>query len=176
MKKLMLHLFIVILLTSLAISCAPVDKRISNNNKVNWRLTKLLSLSQKYELLYVINAKDGQLIKNANGDYVLVLQKPFHNVVYFTDRPQRISSTISLKDFMKFWKMGDKAFANNPPNAYLQIYHSQKLHLPFDDVVVLHEPTYDAINHKLFLLVKPIGANKNIKTPLNFNEIAVFVS
>jgi len=43
-------------------------------------------------------------------------------VVYFSDRPYRISGHISLEEFVGIWDKGVDSFKTDPPNAELAIY------------------------------------------------------
>ena len=43
------------------------------------------------------------------------------NVVYFTDRPNRIAGHMSLQDLMGNWDKGPDSFEVDPPNATLSI-------------------------------------------------------
>ena len=43
-------------------------------------------------------------------------------VVYFSDRPVRVSGHISLEKIIGLWKKGEDNFKADPPNAELAIY------------------------------------------------------
>lgn len=43
-------------------------------------------------------------------------------IVYFSDRPNRIAGHIHLDKFVHGWSEGDDSFADNPPNAVLSVY------------------------------------------------------
>ena len=43
------------------------------------------------------------------------------NVVYFSDRPGRVSGHVSLSDFEKIWNDSQSEFSGDPPNAALSV-------------------------------------------------------
>ena len=43
-------------------------------------------------------------------------------VLYFSDRPQRIAGHMKLPDYLKEWSEGKDNFGDDPPNATLSVY------------------------------------------------------
>jgi hypothetical protein len=43
------------------------------------------------------------------------------NVIYFSDRPDRVAGHLSLKKFVEMWNQGDDSFKAYPPNATLSV-------------------------------------------------------
>ena len=67
------------------------------------------------KFLYTMSAKSGTY---ANGTLTL---KDVPLVVYFSDRPHRLSGMLSLQIFEQGWRQGPDSFKADPPNATLSI-------------------------------------------------------
>lgn len=66
--------------------------------------------AQKANLLYVISAQSGELVKQHNAWY-LKLHKVSSKMLFFTDRPQRQAGHTQTQQFLLTWK---KVFDSNP--------------------------------------------------------------
>jgi len=66
--------------------------------------------------LYVISGTSGSL----DGDKLTLNGVP--NVIYFSDRPARISGHMSLTNFVEMWDNGGDSFKADPPNATLSVF------------------------------------------------------
>ncbi len=65
--------------------------------------------------LFVISGMSGSL----DGDKLTLNGVP--NVIYFSDRPDRVAGHLSLKKFVEMWNQGDDSFKAYPPNATLSV-------------------------------------------------------
>ncbi len=65
--------------------------------------------------LFVLSAASGSL----KGDTLTLNAVP--NVVYFTDRPDRVAGHLSLEKFVESWDKGSDSFKKDPPNAILSV-------------------------------------------------------
>ena len=65
--------------------------------------------------LFVISGTSGSL----DGDKLTLNGVP--NVIYFSDRPDRVAGHLSLKKFVEMWNQGDDSFKADPPNATLSV-------------------------------------------------------
>jgi hypothetical protein len=65
--------------------------------------------------LFVISGMSGSL----DGDKLTLNGVP--NVIYFSDRPDRVAGHLSLKKFVEMWNQGDDSFKADPPNATLSV-------------------------------------------------------
>ena len=83
-------------------------------------------------LLYVLSSKE-----SAYKDGVLTLKGVSSQVVYFSDRPDRIAGHMNLLDFLDDWDEGPDSFEENPPNAALSIVNDGEVKNP---VVVITNP------------------------------------
>jgi len=72
--------------------------------------------SKNPQYLFTLASKSGTF----EGDTLTLKGVPL--VVYFSDRPVRVSGHITLEKFLWLWDKGVDNFKNNPPNAELAIY------------------------------------------------------
>jgi len=70
-------------------------------------------------------------------DGKLTLQGVGENVVFFSDRPVRLSGHAPTHALLGGWEEGKGSFAATPPNAVLSIYHAKGV---VDVTVVLRNP------------------------------------
>lgn len=72
----------------------------------------------KAKLLFVLLSQKGEISQNEKNKYKLTLEGVNPKVTSFTDRPMRVTSKLSLQDFVNKWVHG--SFKTNPPNAVMQ--------------------------------------------------------
>jgi len=65
--------------------------------------------------LFVISGTSGSL----DGDKLTLNGVP--NVIYFSDRPDRVAGHLSLEKFVESWNKGVNSFKADPPNATLSV-------------------------------------------------------
>jgi len=65
--------------------------------------------------LFVISGTSGSL----DGDTLTLNGVP--NVIYFSDRPDRVAGHLSLEKFVESWNKGSDSFKADPPNATLSV-------------------------------------------------------
>ncbi len=71
--------------------------------------------SKEPSYLFVISGTSGSL----DGDTLTLNGVP--NVIYFSDRPNRIAGQMSLSHFVEMWDKGVDSFKADPPNATLSV-------------------------------------------------------
>jgi len=65
--------------------------------------------------LFVISGTSGSL----DGDTLTLNGVP--NVIYFSDRPDRVAGHLSLEKFVEMWDKGVNSYKADPPNATLSV-------------------------------------------------------
>jgi len=65
--------------------------------------------------LFVISGTSGSL----DGDILTLNGVP--NVIYFSDRPDRVAGHLSLEKFVESWNKGVDSYKADPPNATLSV-------------------------------------------------------
>lgn len=71
--------------------------------------------SKEPSYLFVLSAASGSL----EGDTLTLNGVP--NVIYFSDRPDRLAGHFSLEKFVESWNKGSDSFKADPPNATLSV-------------------------------------------------------
>lgn len=119
MKKIISKISASVLALSLTLSCSSIlaadKKTVTAKPKPSAQQPK-----KAPSFLFVIDAKQGEIKKDKNGQYHLILKKvDMNQVIMFSDRPQRIVKYITGKDLQTLWKGGKNSFEKDPPNAVL---------------------------------------------------------
>ena len=92
---------IVLLITLFAFTgCASSSKVAQSSDNLFW--------------LYVIQSEQGHI-----GDGRIYFEKTGKNLLYFSDRPNRLAGKAPIETLSKKWAHGENNFAENPPNAVL---------------------------------------------------------
>ncbi|WFB35930.1 SHOCT domain-containing protein [Kiritimatiellota bacterium B12222] len=93
------------------------------------------------EFLFVQNAEFGSF---ADGRLTFKGNAP---VIFFSDRPYRVTGHAKLQEFIDSWDSGEGSFAQNPPNAVLSILGDEVQSF----VVVLSDPqlTAESVSYKV---------------------------
>jgi hypothetical protein len=112
--------------------------------------------------LFVISAKKGTF-KNDR----IVLHDISHQVVYFSDRPQRIAGNMGIPEFLEMWNSGDDSFMKDPPNAALSIVTRNGIDNP---VIEISDPAVED-GHSLSFKVKVLAG----EVPQSMGPVSVFV-
>lgn len=89
-------------------------------------------------------------------------------VVYFADRPYRISGHISLEKFLRLWDEGVDSFKVDPPTAQLSIYNiSGDKH----DILIITSPNIKG--DTISFMVKELEEGDSM--PKSFEHATLFI-
>jgi len=88
------------------------------------------------ELVEYLFVQHADRVSLENG--VLTLEGVGNDVLYFSDRPDRIVGRESLSEFIDDWDEGEESFATIPPNAIVTVVREGE---SLDLAVVLKDPT-----------------------------------
>lgn len=114
------------------------------------------------KFLYTMSAKSGTY-----ADGMLTLNDvPL--VVYFADRPARISGQLSIQVFEQGWRTGTDSFKNDPPNGTLSILGKDG---DKNIVVELSEPSVMVKEGKISFKVKVLDG----ELPTTFEHSTLFI-
>ncbi len=105
------------------------------------------------EFLLVQNAERMSLKSNK-----LTLRGIAPDILYFSDRPDRIVGRVTTREYVDHWAVGNNNFAGDPPNAVLSIQHHPE---PQDIVVVLRDPRLEGAD--LIYKVEVLDGSKEAK-------------
>lgn len=137
---------------------------------------KTQTTSHKSSLLFVLAAPEGKI--SAQGQETTLTLKPIQHVMYFSDRPNRVSGGMPVQKFLASWKNGgNNSFQNDAPNAALiAALDSDKVTDNYhnDSFIVLSKPQYDAKSNALSFSVAPLDKRTTIKVE-SLKETVLFV-
>ena len=123
--------------------------------------------------LYVQTAHSGTLSdEQADGRRILKLNNVSPTTTYFSDRPDRITGHESTTEFIAQWSDGSDSFADNPPNAALDVMGADARSLA---IVELMGATYDAQNKTLEYEVMMLNDESESTFPAAFDGVALFI-
>ncbi len=143
-----------------------------------------LNSANSPSFLFLQQAQSGtfELANNGNPDeYMLTLENVWPETTYFSDRPQRISGTMSNEEFLGL----DGMFSiDNPPNAAVVLSDASSE----EDVILveLMNPQYDPAAGRLIYTVKLFNdevsaglknwrARKDQSLPNSFSHVTLFI-
>ena len=112
-------------------------------------------------LQFVLRAESATIkILDNKPTYQLELQGIDKSVLYFTNRPRRITDHMSTRFFLKRWiKPPPHDFLSNPPNAAI-FYIDKNTQLQQVELVLLKNPVYIPEKQRLFFMIQPMTGNK----------------
>jgi len=142
-------------LKTLAIFCLLIAAQFANANPV-------INEVDAPKFLYTMSAKSGTY---ENGRLTLN-EVPL--VVYFSDRPARISGQLSIQVFTQGWGTGTDSFKNDPPNATLSILGKDGNQ---NIVVELSEPDVKVMEGKISFKVRVLDG----ELPTSFEQSTLFI-
>lgn len=114
------------------------------------------------KFLYTMSAKSGTF---ENGRLTL---NDVPLVVYFSDRPARISGQLSIQVFEQGWRQGPDSFQADPPNATLSILAESG---DRNIVVELSEPQVKVKEGSISFKVRVLDG----ELPANFGHSSLFI-
>ena len=114
------------------------------------------------KFLYTMSAKSGTF---ENGTLTL---NDVPLVIYFSDRPARISGQLSIQVFEQGWRTGTDSFKADPPNATLSILAESG---DKNIVVELSEPNVVVEEDKISFKVKVLDG----ELPESFGHSSLFI-
>lgn len=112
--------------------------------------------------LYTISAKSGTM----EGGRLTLKDVPL--VIYFSDRPHRLSGMLSLQVFAQGWDQGTDNFRADPPNATLSILSKDG---DRNTVVEISEPDVKVKEGSISFKVRVIEG----EVPKSFGTATLFV-
>ncbi|MDR4512053.1 MAG: hypothetical protein MRJ93_10170 [Nitrososphaeraceae archaeon] len=117
------------------------------------------------------HAQSGSISETNSTAYSLELNDVSDKTILFSDRPERIVTSISTADFIGNWTNGPNSFALDAPNAVLVV---DEQGIQDNAIVDLFNPIYDLDKKTLKYEVTPDNATSiNIST--KFGQVTSFI-
>ena len=125
------------------------------------------------EFLGIQNAQSGSISEINATAYTLELTNVSDSTILFSNRPNRIVTTITISDFVGNWSTGPDSFAADAPNDALIVENTQTGEL--DTVIIeLFNPIYDANTNTLtYTIMAEYGTTINL--PSEFGQSILLI-
>lgn len=140
------------------------------------------NLDKDTHLLFVQTATAGTFIQK-DGRNILTLVDVSPSTVWFSDRPHRITGHEGTDIFVAKWAEGKNSFADNPPNAALDISDSIKS----TDVIIVeltnpvYSPESQTLQYDVIILQEATeglthyAKDADATIPTRFSKVALFI-
>jgi hypothetical protein len=90
----------------------------SKSNELGPNATKNNNIAGA-KFLFIQTAQTGSISEVNTTTYTLELNDISDKTIMFSDRPDRVVTSVNTTDFIDNWSMGSDSFAKDPPNAVL---------------------------------------------------------
>ena len=149
-------------ITALEYEDKLIDEK-SKENQTNSHVPKFFAIQ---------HAQSGSISEINETAYSLELNDVYDNTILFSDRPDRIVTSVGTTDFLCKWSTGEDSFAVDAPNAVLVV---DEIEGKQDVVIVeLFNPIYDVNEKTLKYEITPDNAT-SIDLPSEFIQITLFI-
>ncbi len=98
------------------------------------------TVSDEPKFLAIQHAQSGSISQINDTAYSLELNDVSDKTILFSDRPDRIVTSISTDNFIGNWSVGEDSFADDAPNAVLVVDDSE---VQNTTIIELFDPAYD---------------------------------
>jgi len=134
------------------------------------------------ELLFVQTANSGTFVQK-DGRNILTLVEVSPTTIWFSDRPHRITGHEATDLFVAKWAEGRNNFADNPPNAALDILDASES----SDVIIVelsnpvYSPESETLQYDVIILDEAIEGlthytkDADAAIPQTFSKAALFI-
>ena len=126
------------------------------------------------KFLSIQNAESGSIAEINSTTYTLELNDVSDKLILFSDRPDRIVTSISTSDFIGNWTTGQDSFAADPPNAALVVIDDITGEEEDTAIIELLNPIYDIDTKTLQYEVIALNAT-GISIPSEFGEATLVI-
>ena len=124
------------------------------------------------KFLAIQHAQSGTIFEINKTAYSLELNDVSDKTILFSDRPDRIVTSVSTSDFIGNWSTGEDSFAVDAPNAVLVVDEQEgKQEVA---IVELFNPVYDVDKKSLKYEAMPDNAT-SIELPEEFGQMTIVI-
>lgn len=127
--------------------------------------------SEEPKFLALQHAQSGAISEINATTYTLELNEVSDKTILFSDRPDRIVTSISTNDFVGNWSAGEDSFAEDAPNAVLVVDDTEEQGTV---IIELFNPVYDEKKNTLKYDVTPDNAT-SIELPSEFGQSTLVI-
>jgi hypothetical protein len=138
----------------------------TNQTETNGNMTDVQFLS-------IQNAQSGSISQINETAYTLELNNVSDSTILFSDRPERIVTSISTAGFVGNWTAGPNSFESDVPNDALIVENTETGHLE-TAVIESFNPMYDANTNTLTYTIMAENAT-SINLPVEFGQTVLVI-
>jgi hypothetical protein len=117
------------------------------------------------------HAQYGSISENNSTAYSLELNDVSDKTILFSDRPDRIVTSISTADFIGNWSVGEDSFSMDVPNTALIVNEQEGQEIT---IVELYNPIYDVDSKTLKYEITPDNGT-SIDLPNEFGQSTLVI-
>lgn len=125
------------------------------------------------QFLFIQTAQSGSISHINATAYTLELNYVSDSTILFSERPERIVTSVSTSDFVGNWTAGTDSFAADPPNVALSVENAQTGNLE-SAIVETFNPLYDETTNTLISTIRAENAT-SIDLPAEFGQTVLVV-
>ena len=125
------------------------------------------------QFLSIQNAQSGSISQINETAYTLELNNVSDSTILFSDRPERIVTSISTAGFVGNWTAGPNSFESDVPNDALIVENTETGHLE-TAVIESFNPMYDANTNTLTYTIMAENAT-SINLPVEFGQTVLVI-
>ena len=127
--------------------------------------------SEEPKFFGIQHAQSGSISEINDTAYYLVLYDVSAKTILFSDRPDRIVTSVSTLDFIGNWSRGEDSFSVDAPNAVLVVDESENQDIA---IVELFNPVYDTNEKTLKYEVTPDNST-TVDLPSEFGQTTLII-
>ena len=118
------------------------------------------------------HTQSGYLSEINETAYSLELNNVSDKTILFSDRPDRIVTSVSTADFIGNWSVGDDSFAGNTPNVVLVVDETEIMQDV--EIIELFNQVYD-VNEKTLKYEVTADNSTSIELPSEFGQTTLII-
>ena len=150
---------------------AKVNQELKNKNMTASSNNQTADHVPKF--FAIQHAQSGSLSEINETAYSLELNDVSDKTILFSDRPDRIVTSVSTSDFMGNWSTGEDSFAVDAPNAVIVVDEQDRQQQDVA-IVELFTPIYDSEKKTLKYDVTPDNST-SIDLPQEFGQTTIVI-
>jgi hypothetical protein len=144
---------------------ATMASGVNGTTAANANATATGNNMTEAKFLFIQVAQSGSVSEVNATTFTLELSDVTDRTILFSDRPDRIVSSVSTTDFVGNWSTGPDSFAVDPPNAVLVFDdEEQRQHMA---VIELFNPEYDSEANTLRYDISAVNATTTTSTSID---------
>lgn len=163
-----------------AATLAVADTAATTTSNLSPQTQQASTLPKNVELLFTQTADSAVLSQNPQKpqSYIFTLHNVNPSTVWFSDRPQRVSGTLTISEFMKYWTQPTpNNFVTDHPNANLiAVYKDKEINKHISGVLMLARPVYNAQQQTLTYDAYSLDKSfQNYPQTLTLHHVVLFI-